>query len=94
MISASMVGVNVYEVVVDGSDGGAETTHRVSLSPDYYRKLTGGTITHEWLLIQSFKFLLEREPASAILATFDLEDIERGAEGAPDSHRVGWAGDS
>lgn len=72
-----MVGVNVYEVVVDGRDGATETTHRVTLHPDYYRKLTGGTITHEWLIIQAFKFLLEREPASAILESFDLEVINR-----------------
>ena len=77
MISASLVDVNVYEVVVDGSDGAEETVHRVTLEPDYYRKLCGGTVTHEWVIIQSFKFLLEREPNTAILASFDLEDINR-----------------
>lgn len=96
MISASLVGVNVYEVVVDGSDGAEETIHQVSLSPDYYRKLTGGTITHEWLIIQSFRFLLEREPASAILASFDLEDVNRYFPEFEEEirRRVGWAGPS
>ena len=67
-----MVDTNTYEVVVSGEP---ETTHRVTLTPEYYRQLTGGTVTHEWLLIQSFRFLLEREPASAILAEFELPVI-------------------
>ena len=74
MISATMVAVNTYEVVVDGQQ---ETTHRVVLTPEYYQKLTGGTVTHEWLLIQSFRFLLAREPNTSILASFNLEDINR-----------------
>lgn len=77
MISATLVELYTYEVIVDGQDGTAETTHRVKLMPDYYMKLCGRTITHEWLIIQSFKFLLEREPASAILPSFDLQDIGR-----------------
>lgn len=77
MISASLVDLYTYEVVVAGADGGVETTHRVVLKPEYYQKLCGGTITHEWLIIQSFKFLLEREPNTAILREFDLETIGR-----------------
>lgn len=85
MISATLVDLYTYEVVVDGtssatgsnSDSTTETTHRVTLQPDYYQKLCGGTITHEWLIIQSFKFLLEREPNTAILDAFSLEEIGR-----------------
>jgi hypothetical protein len=77
VISASLIDVNVYEVVVDGADGGTETTHRVTLRPEYHQKLCGGTITQEWVIVQSFKFLLEREPNTAILSAFDLEDIGR-----------------
>ena len=77
MITASLVDLYTYEVVVDGAQGGVETTHTVVLKPDYYSKLTGGTITHEWLIIQSFKFLLEREPNTAILRRFNLEEIGR-----------------
>ncbi|MFV2091016.1 MAG: hypothetical protein ACC642_10175 [Pseudomonadales bacterium] len=72
MISATLVGVNTFEVVVEGRD---DTTHRVTLQPDYYKKLCGGTITHEWVIIQAFNFLLERESNTAILESFDLEDI-------------------
>ena len=72
MISASLVDVDVYEVIVERD---VETTHRVTLSPDYHRKLCGGTITQEWVIVQSFRFLLEREPNTAIESEFNLEDI-------------------
>lgn len=77
MITASLVDLYTYEVVVDGTHGSGETTHTVVLRPEYYKKLCGGTITHEWLIIQSFKFLLEREPNTSILRHFDLEEIAR-----------------
>ena len=77
MISATLVDLYTYEVVVEGSEAVSETRHRVKLRPEYYQKLCGGTITHEWLIIQSFKFLLEREPNTAILSEFDLEEICR-----------------
>ena len=34
-------------------------------------------MTQEWVIVQSFKFLLEREPNAAILTAFDLSDISR-----------------
>lgn len=74
MISATLVDLYTYEVVVEGSNA-PETRHRVKLMPEYYQKLCGGTITHEWLIIQSFKFLLQREPNTAIFGEFDLEEI-------------------
>jgi hypothetical protein len=74
MISASLVDANTYEVIVSGE---TETVHRVRMSPDYYRKLCGSTVTHEWVLIQAFQFLLEREPNTAILTDFDLAVINR-----------------
>ena len=77
MITASLVDLYTYEVVVDGTAGGVETTHTVVLQPEFYTKLCAGTITHEWLIIQSFKFLLEREPNTAILRRFDLAEISR-----------------
>jgi len=77
MISATLVDVHTYEVVVDGKEGSEESTHQVTLQPDFYMKLCGGTITQEWVIIQSFRFLLEREPNTAILKCFDLQDIGR-----------------
>ena len=74
MIGVNMVAANVYEVVVEGE---TETTHRVHMSQDYYRQLCGATVTHEYVLVQAFRFLLEREPNTAILAEFDLPEIGR-----------------
>ncbi len=74
MISATMIDANTYEVIVEGD---TETSHTVTLTPDYYRTLCGASVTHEWLLIQAFRFLLDREPNTSILASFDLQDINR-----------------
>ncbi|XOV84143.1 MAG: hypothetical protein ACFHXK_03285 [bacterium] len=72
MISVNMVAANVYEVVIEGAD---ESIHRVHMSQEYYRKLCGATVTHEYVLVQAFRFLLEREPSTAILREFDVADI-------------------
>ena len=69
-----MVDANVYEVCVEGEQ---ETKHRVHMSQEYYRELCGATISHEFVLITAFRFLLEREPNTAILAEFDLSDISQ-----------------
>ena len=74
MISATMVAANTYEVIVEAE---VETLHTVTLSGDYHRQLCGGTLTHEWVLIQAFRFLLEHEPNTEILRSFDLQDINR-----------------
>jgi len=74
VISVNMVAANVYEVVIEGAN---ETIHRVHMSQAYYRKLCGATVTHEYVLVQAFRFLLEREPSSAILAEFDVQDINQ-----------------
>lgn len=74
MISVNMVDSNVYEVVVGGD---TETTHRVHMSQAYYRQLCGATVTHEFVLVQAFRFLLERESNTAILTEFDLSTIGR-----------------
>ena len=74
MIGVNMVAANVYEVVVEGD---TETSHRVHMSQEYYRQLCGATVTHEYVMVQAFRFLLEREPNTSILREFDLTDISR-----------------
>jgi len=74
MIGVNMVDANVYEVVVEGA---SQTVHRVHMSQEYYRELCGATVTHEYVLIQAFRFLLEREPNTSILREFDITDINR-----------------
>ena len=58
-----------FEVDVDGSE------YLVSVSHDYYYKLTAGAVPPEQLVKDSFEFLLSREPAGSILPEFDLKDI-------------------
>jgi hypothetical protein len=53
------------------------TTHTVTVTPAYWQKLTGGKVPPEKLVERSFEFLLEREPNSSILRTFDLPTIQR-----------------
>ena len=74
VISVNRVGIDVYEVVLEGS---AETHHRVVMSADFYATLCAGTNTHEWVLIQAFKFLLEQETRSEIARDFNLETLPR-----------------
>lgn len=63
-----------YEVTVQ--DDGARTVHRVRMSPAEHARYGRGA-TPERLLDESFRFLLEREPATSILDRFDLSTIER-----------------
>lgn len=51
------------------------TTHMVTVSQEYYQKLTGGKISPETLIEKSFEFLLERESNTMILSRFDLAVI-------------------
>lgn len=72
MISVNLVGINVYQVVLEGS---AESFHRVTLDPEFYQTLCAGTNTQEWVLIQAFKFLLEHEERATIATQFELADL-------------------
>ncbi len=74
MISVNLVDSNEYEVFVEGE---TETTPRVHMSQEFYRELCGATVTHEFVLVTAFRFLLEREPNTAILAAFDLTEVSR-----------------
>jgi hypothetical protein len=55
----------------------AGTEHVVTLSSDYHQELTNGDIPPQALIEKSFAFLLDNEPASAILSEFDCADIEQ-----------------
>ena len=51
--------------------------HTVTLQADYAQKLTNGHISNAELLKKSFEFLLQREPNTSILRSFDLSVISR-----------------
>ncbi|MEA3375116.1 MAG: hypothetical protein U9R72_02805 [Chloroflexota bacterium] len=66
---------DTYEFQVAVREESSETRHRVTLEKVYYDRLTGGKVSPEELVRQSFRFLLEREPKESILRSFDLSVI-------------------
>lgn len=58
-------------------DERSESSHRVTVNPEDYNRLTGGKIEAQELVKRSFEFLLEREPKESILRQFDLRVIAR-----------------
>ena len=74
MIEVHKIDDTTYDVSVKGR---ITSHHRVTVSKEYYEKLTGGRITVEELLKKSFEFLLQREPNTAILSEFDLQVISQ-----------------
>lgn len=71
------------EPLADGSfrvrvvENKSESSHRVTLQPEDYARLTNGTIEAAELVRRSFEFLLEHEPKESILTQFDLSVISR-----------------
>jgi len=72
VISATMVGPTSYLVTVAKSE---DHEFKVELEPEFYRELCAGGVTHEWVLVQAFRFLLERESVEEILPQFNLRQI-------------------
>jgi len=67
-------GDGAYQVTVET---GSTTQHTVTVTPEYWERLTGGRVPAETLIERSFEFLLERESNSSILRSFDLPVIQR-----------------
>jgi len=74
MIFVNKIDAATFEVVVEGT---ATTTHKVTVPPLYYEKLTDKQVTPEILVEQSFKFLLERESNTSILPSFEISVISQ-----------------
>ncbi|TAM78805.1 MAG: hypothetical protein EPN47_20700 [Acidobacteria bacterium] len=74
-IRVEQCGPGRFQVTV--TEGASKSTHRVSLSPDYYEKLTQKQVSQEVLIERSFQFLLKHEPKESILREFDLPLIGR-----------------
>jgi hypothetical protein len=74
MITVEKITDTTFRVTVESQ---TTTTHEVTVSPSYYRKLTGGRISHEILIQKSFEFLLERESNTSILRSFELSVINQ-----------------
>ena len=65
----------IFRVTI--SEGGSQTTHRVTMSRDAYERLTDTMCAPEELVRKSFEFLLEQEPKESILSRFDVTVISR-----------------
>ena len=53
------------------------TTHTVTITDQSLNDLTDNNVTKTQLLEFSFKFLLEREPNTSILSSFDINAISK-----------------
>ena len=73
MIEVKHASGDEWVVTVKSSD---TTRHRVRVSKADVERLAGGQ-TAEKLIAESFRFLLEREPNTSILSSFDLPLIGR-----------------
>jgi hypothetical protein len=74
-IKVESISSTSYRVTVE--ERGRTTTHTVAATPEDIARYAPEGISPERLLEASFRFLLEREPASAILSAFALPVIER-----------------
>jgi len=73
-VTIEKINETTFKVTVEAR---ASTTHTVTVSLAYQEKLTGGKAPAEKLIEKSFDFLLEREPNTSILSSFDLPTIQR-----------------
>lgn len=73
-ISVTLRNATTYVVDVQARSA---TQHTVTVTTDYADKLAGGKISTAELVRLSFEFLLEREPNTSILRSFDLPMIGR-----------------
>ena len=60
---------DVFRVTVSGS---MTTQHEVTITDCAHQELTNKQVTKEQLLDFSFKFLLDREPNTSILSSFEI----------------------
>ncbi len=63
------------EFSVEVNEGGTSSHHSVTVEDDDYQQLAPEDVSHQELVAESFRFLLEREPKSSILSSFDLTVI-------------------
>jgi len=63
-----------FEVTVESH---TTTSHVVTLPEVYYQKITNERVSREDLIKKSFEFLLQREPNTSILRSFELSVISR-----------------
>lgn len=75
MIDVTAIDEGKFSVVVTEDD--SKTEHTVTVSEEYYDRLTNGKISKEEMIRRSFEFLLKREPKESILKKFNLKTITK-----------------
>ena len=65
---------NKFEITVNKK---IITKHRVLITDEYHDSLTKKKISKKELLENSFQFLLDREPNTSILSSFELDIISK-----------------
>ena len=63
-----------FQVTVNAKN---PTSHNVTLTDDTHQNLTNGKVSKKELIEFSYIFLLEREPNTSILSSFELNVISR-----------------
>ena len=73
-VSIKKLSDDVFEVIVAKT---STTTHTVTVTDQSLSDLSDSNVTKTQLLEFSFRFLLEREPNTSILSSFDINVISR-----------------
>ena len=73
-VEVERMGGNDFLVKVSAANA---TEHRVTLTDAYWELIWNRRLTKNDVIARSFAFLLEREPNTSILRTFDLSVIQR-----------------
>ena len=73
-VSIKKLSDDVFEVTVAKT---STTTHTVTVTDQSLSDLSDSNVTKTQLIEFSFRFLLEREPNTSILSSFDINVISR-----------------
>ena len=73
-VSIKKLSDDVFEVTVAKT---STTTHTVTVTDESLTELTDKNVTKKQLLEFSFNFLLDREPNTSILTSFDINVISK-----------------
>ena len=73
-VSIKKLSDDVFEVTVADR---ITTTHKVTVTDESLTDLTDNNVTKTQLLNFSFRFLLEKEPNTSILSSFDINVISK-----------------
>ena len=73
-VEVEIIADDVFLVKVSAA---TSTEHRVTLTDAYWEQIWNSSLPKKEIIARSFAFLLEREPNSSILRSFDLPVIQR-----------------